>query len=329
MKLKDFSPGKDYHFKMRFYAKCIDKENCLYQFYYENGDWLFNDSVFKQTELRTAINKNYSKKIPAISRFSISANKVFSQCMSYLKTNVINNDVILSFINDVFKDVKVKDSDKLLLRDNLIERLRQSIKKQLKQLIKNSYVVDFETFKNDAINVYSSEIVTEATIKDLQTYFELDKTCKKQFESYSQKFPEATKLFKINQASFDDSVNNFLDKRLICPSCEEYFQCSSYLAEVFADNPKVEWLANMVTHYRHDHLTSWNKCWGRYGSYYRGYWFKDYDEEKAKVNERQKRQILRQCKDFLIENNFTVKDFECLQNTTEETILLAKKILRK
>jgi hypothetical protein len=249
--------------------------------------------------------------------------------MSYLKSNVINNDVILSFINNVFKDVKVKDSDKLLLRDNLIERLRKSIKKQLKQLIKNSYVVDFETFKNDAINVYSSEIVTEATIKDLQTYFELDKTHKKQFDSYTQKFPEATKLFKINQGSFDDSVNNFLDKCLVCPSCEDYFQCSSYLAEVFADNPKAEWLANMVTHYRHDHLTSWNKCWGRYGSYYRGYWFKDYDEEKAKVNERQKRQILRQCKDFLIENNFTVKDFECLQNTTEETILLAKKILRK
>ena len=113
-----------------------------------------------------------------------------------------------------------------------------------------------------------------------------------------------------------------------CPLCNNWIIGSEYLFQTFADDDKANWLANMVTHYRHGHITSWNKCWGRYGNYYRGYWFKDYDEEKRKVNERQKRQILRQCKQFLLDHHFTVDDFKQLSETSEETIKLAEKILK-
>ncbi|MDD2200417.1 MAG: hypothetical protein PHX84_02090 [Candidatus Shapirobacteria bacterium] len=85
---------------------------------------------------------------------------------------------------------------------------------------------------------------------------------------------------------------------IICPICGETSQCSDYLKKIFKDE-KVLWFANMVTHYQHDHITSWDKCWGKNGYRYRQGWFGDYDEEKAKVNERAKRQIIRKCENFV------------------------------
>lgn len=112
-----------------------------------------------------------------------------------------------------------------------------------------------------------------------------------------------------------------------CPLCGEWFAGSDYLFETFKGDHKAIWLSNMVTHYRHGHITSWNKCWGYGGYSYRYGWFGDYDEEKAKVNERAKRQIIRKATDFLIENGFTSEDFKKLKNTTQETIDLAVKKL--
>lgn len=114
---------------------------------------------------------------------------------------------------------------------------------------------------------------------------------------------------------------------LKCPICGQMFSCSEYLKGVIKDE-KVLWLANMITHYRHNHITSWNKCWERNGGYYRNGWFGDYNEEKKLVNERAKRQIIRKAKEFLIENEFTVEHFEQLQDSTEKTIELAKKYLK-
>ena len=116
-------------------------------------------------------------------------------------------------------------------------------------------------------------------------------------------------------------------KSFFCPICNRWIEGSDYLFETFKDNPKVCWLANMVTHYRHGHITSWNKCWGYGGRYYRSGWFGDYDEEKAKVNERAKRQIIRKAKEFLIKHEFKSNEFLKLQNTTKETVDLAIKVL--
>lgn len=109
-----------------------------------------------------------------------------------------------------------------------------------------------------------------------------------------------------------------------CPICHQTVKKSDYLHKIFADEPIVEWLANLITHYRHDHLTSWNKCWGYNGYRYRNGWFKDYDTEKNKVNERAKRQLIRKGLSILIENGVKPSHFKRLQNTTKETLQLAE-----
>jgi hypothetical protein len=114
-----------------------------------------------------------------------------------------------------------------------------------------------------------------------------------------------------------------------CPMCKEWDTLSDYLMKIFKDNPKSLWFANMVTHYRHSHITSWNKCWGYGGKNYRRGWFKDYEDEKSKVNERAKRQILRKCKEFMKFHKFSTDDILILENNSSKTIELANKILPK
>lgn len=69
--------------------------------------------------------------------------------------------------------------------------------------------------------------------------------------------------------------------------------------------------------------------WGAYGYYYRQGWnsTKDYDEMKHEVNEQAKRQILRKCKQFMIENGFTAEHVKALKGTTEKTYELYQKTL--
>lgn len=113
-----------------------------------------------------------------------------------------------------------------------------------------------------------------------------------------------------------------------CPICTQYFETSEYLNQ-HVDDEHTRWLANMVTHYRHNHIISWDKSWGYNGHYYRKNWQgnRDYDELKAAVNERAKRQILRKCKDYMITHGFEVNHVINLRNTTQKTIDLYTKIL--
>ena len=113
----------------------------------------------------------------------------------------------------------------------------------------------------------------------------------------------------------------------ICPICARKVEQSDYLNQIFKDEPEVNYLAHMVTHYRHNHIESWNKCWGRNGSRYRNNWFGDYEEEKIKVNERAKRQILRKGLPILKELDIRPEHFERLQHTEIKTLELAKKLL--
>lgn len=113
----------------------------------------------------------------------------------------------------------------------------------------------------------------------------------------------------------------------ICPICGKHFTPSDYLAKVFADNPKALFIANLVTHYRHHHIESWNNCWGENGYYYRRDWFRDYEKKKQKVNERAKRQIIRKATAILIKLGINSNTFRHLANTDAETIALAVKKL--
>lgn len=115
-----------------------------------------------------------------------------------------------------------------------------------------------------------------------------------------------------------------------CPLCRSHQGASVYLHhEVFPAQPGAEWVANMVTHYRHDHITSWNKMWRGFpgAAYRRAAHFGDYEEEKSKVNERAKRQILRGARDYLVRSGITAEDFAALKGTTEETMRLARRVL--
>ena len=114
-----------------------------------------------------------------------------------------------------------------------------------------------------------------------------------------------------------------------CPVCDVRFEGSEYLKTVFEDDREL-WLANMVMHHRHEHITSWNKCWGYGGWYYRqAAHFGTYEEEKAKVNERAKREIARKCKEYILKNNVNPSIFNKLQNTTQETLNVVEKIFEK
>jgi hypothetical protein len=125
---------------------------------------------------------------------------------------------------------------------------------------------------------------------------------------------------KVEQ--FSDMIS---DNKFYCPICDTWDYLSPYLKDVFKDYPRSLWFANMVTHHRHNHIESWDKCWGKYGSYYRGSWFLDYDYEKSKVNERAKRVIMRKCQSFMKFHNFYVEDILLLENNSKETLELAKK----
>lgn len=114
-----------------------------------------------------------------------------------------------------------------------------------------------------------------------------------------------------------------------CPLCDSCFDGSTYLKDVFDDIPTL-WLANMVTHYRHNHITSWNKMWGDHGFYYRQaahYDDMNYEDRKSEINERAKRQIVRKAAPYLRKNNVTIKAFENLQGTTVATLQTVRKIL--
>ena len=113
-----------------------------------------------------------------------------------------------------------------------------------------------------------------------------------------------------------------------CPLCGKRHHLSNYLQKVFEGDEKALWMANMVMHYRHNHITSWNKCWGYYGNYYRSKWFGDYHEEKAKVNERAKRLIIRKGKEFMLAHQIGPSTLQKLQGTTSDTMKVAHKLLK-
>jgi len=124
--------------------------------------------------------------------------------------------------------------------------------------------------------------------------------------------------------------HRYRHKSFYCPMCNKRFDTSDYLTSVFRDDERALWLSNMVMHYRHNHITSWNKYWGRYGWYYRqAAHFGDYDEEKAIVNERAKRQIARKCPKYIIANDINKDVYSRLQGTTAETISTVEKIWAK
>lgn len=129
-----------------------------------------------------------------------------------------------------------------------------------------------------------------------------------------------------NQKNMENQAKNYLNEK-ICPICNKHVTESEYLNNTFNNDPHANYLSHLVTHYRHNHITSWNKCWGYNGNRYRQGWFGDYEQEKIKVNERAKRQLIRKGRDVFRSIGITSDTFLKLQNTDEATMTLALKIL--
>ena len=109
-----------------------------------------------------------------------------------------------------------------------------------------------------------------------------------------------------------------------CPICGDEFSFSGYLNEIF-DSHKTILIANMITHYRHSHQLSWNRSChyisNKYGE-------DAYMNAKKAHNNRAKRQILRKCKDWLLDNDIGAEHFLSLSDNDAETINLISKVYK-
>lgn len=117
-----------------------------------------------------------------------------------------------------------------------------------------------------------------------------------------------------------------LVQNFFCPICVDFNKASEYLNSVITDK-KTLWLANMITHYRHHHISWWDKKYGRNSVYKVQYG--DYETEKLKVNNSTKRQILRKCLLFLNNHGFCRENFLTVKDNDQATIDLIKKLLTK
>lgn len=107
----------------------------------------------------------------------------------------------------------------------------------------------------------------------------------------------------------------------ICPICGNEFKFSSYLHAAIPDE-KTRLVANLITHYRHEHQKSWEN---QYKYISRVYNENIYEKAKSEHNNRAKRQILRKCKPWITENGIAQYNFMELQDNDEKTIELIKK----
>ncbi|MCH7410170.1 hypothetical protein MM239_12250 [Belliella sp. DSM 111904] len=111
-------------------------------------------------------------------------------------------------------------------------------------------------------------------------------------------------------------------KEQICPITNVKIKQSPYLAKVFQSDEKTLWIANLITHYRHNIYANWYvSCICRRD------WTEDFYEEKDKVNEIAMKQIIKKAHKILIDCGITPEVFGNLEGTTEETMKVAKKFL--
>jgi len=110
------------------------------------------------------------------------------------------------------------------------------------------------------------------------------------------------------------------DGGVFCPLCGTRFSPSEYLCTVF-QNPKINWLAQMVCHYRHNHIEYYDNGVGFQAS------IGQHEVFKHLVNERIKRQIIRKCQAYMKRLGLKARDLKELQGTTEETLALAGQLL--
>lgn len=120
-----------------------------------------------------------------------------------------------------------------------------------------------------------------------------------------------------------------------CPGCKKVFSHDGYLRILFRDDRPAMHAAMLVTHYRHEHVTSHDRAWSnrRYARAIPGY---DYDIYKMQVNNRAKRQLIRAIHKHVVAGTYPdaaapwqelVRAFGDLRDTDSMTEALIDKVL--
>jgi hypothetical protein len=113
------------------------------------------------------------------------------------------------------------------------------------------------------------------------------------------------------------------DRMFYCSICKRYISCSSMLFTLYQNDARVEWLANMVTHYRHAHSKEYNKFISKPLTEI------EYIEMKPIFNETAKRQIARKCFDYMKHYNIGLRELLLLTNNTAQTVELYEVLFKE
>ena len=243
--------------------------------------------------------KNYKKRI----------NKAYNVCLYLTELNLIDESYLVEL-------EKLKKSG--LSLEEYIQNMSSFLKKIgymqtemgkiLSEHLKSKTLENLKSF-------YSKELLS-----DLQDW-ELTGNCK-------------TVKERISKGEYtEEDFNKYLP--IYCPFCGDFNLSiySDYLYNVFKDDYFAYVAAVLVTHYRHEHISYYDRSW-KYPKYReKNKEYKSYEEFKAIVNNRAKRQILRKIKkDGNMKKDFKillVKAFKKLQSNDEKTNGLIEKILKE
>lgn len=119
----------------------------------------------------------------------------------------------------------------------------------------------------------------------------------------------------------------------ICPICMKKVRHSEYLHSVFPSQPYSEWVANLTTHYRHEHISYYDKSWRSWAYASKSeYKYMTHDDFKAKVNNRAKRQLIRAIQRTTWNRTIKralIEGFRGLQSNDKETIEMIDKCTQR
>jgi hypothetical protein len=113
----------------------------------------------------------------------------------------------------------------------------------------------------------------------------------------------------------------------VCPLCNKVIHSSPYLHQVFLNDELTEYVANLVTHYRHEHIRYYNNAYTTNSNYTsKALHGKSWEEFKTIVNNRAKRKLIK----ALIKKNRTdlIQGFIKLQGNDTQTNELINKTLK-
>ncbi len=258
------------------------------------------------------------------------------------------------FSDKHFNELKGKDSITVVkFVINNLDKIRkyynEKVNEDYKENIKILEEIENVLNRKIEINTYTvkDEFLYNLKIK-LMELVKYEYVVKNEMKEAFNKVPEfpvrvdKNKIIDMFLKTKDHSlltVRIVIDKpfRTYCPICKFFVNGSEYLYyKAFPDDYYAYWFANLVKHYRHEHIKYYDLTWRYYCYAEKNKEYmkcKNHDEYKIIVNNRAKRQIIRA---IVKDDNLSVtgkinliKAVFKLQHNDEKTIELANKMIKK